>query len=144
MASIAYLWQRKAWWDDLAAAAARVAVQMCAVVLATGMIWGRAAWGVWWTWSPRLTFSLILFLLYIVYLIVRSSVEGRERRAVIGVGLCDHRFPRRSAGLVVRSIVARYSPRLRPTGTGNATDFGGVVRAGDASCGRFDRCPICS
>ena len=47
------------------------------------MIWGRAAWGVWWTWSPRLTFSLILFLLYVVYLVLRSSVEGRERRAVI-------------------------------------------------------------
>ena len=53
VASIAYLWQRKAWWDELAAAAARVAVQLCAVVLVTGMIWGRAAWGVWWTWSPR-------------------------------------------------------------------------------------------
>jgi ABC-type transport system involved in cytochrome c biogenesis permease subunit len=48
------------------------------------MIWGRAAWGVWWTWSPRLTFSLILFLLYVVYLVIRSSVEGRERRAIIG------------------------------------------------------------
>jgi heme exporter protein C len=84
VASIGYLWQRKAWWDDLAAAAARVAVQLCAVVLATGMIWGRAAWGVWWTWSPRLTFSLILFLLYVVYIVVRSSVEGRERRAIIG------------------------------------------------------------
>jgi heme exporter protein C len=84
VASIAYLWQRKGWWDDLAAAAARVAVQLCAAVLATGMVWGRAAWGVWWTWSPRLTFSLVLFLLYVVYLVVRSSVEGRERRAVIG------------------------------------------------------------
>ena len=83
IASIVYLWQRKAWWDDLAAAAARVAVQLCAVVLATGMIWGRAAWGVWWTWSPRLTFSLVLFLLYLVYLVVRSSIEGRERRAII-------------------------------------------------------------
>jgi heme exporter protein C len=84
VASVVYLWQRKGWWDDLAAAAARVAVQLCAVVLATGMIWGRAAWGVWWTWSPRLTFSLILFLLYLVYLVIRSSIEGRERRAIIG------------------------------------------------------------
>ncbi|MGD0540095.1 MAG: cytochrome c biogenesis protein CcsA [Tepidisphaeraceae bacterium] len=84
VASIAYLWHREGWWDDLAAAAARVSVQLCAVVLATGMIWGRAAWGVWWTWSPRLTFSLILFLLYVVYLVIRSSVEGRERRAIIG------------------------------------------------------------
>jgi heme exporter protein C len=83
VASIGYLWQRRAWWDDLAAAAARVAVQFCGVVLLTGMAWGRLAWGVWWTWSPRLTFSLALFFLYVVYLLVRSSVEGRERRAVI-------------------------------------------------------------
>lgn len=144
VASIAYLWQRKAWWDDLAAAAARVAVQLCAVVLATGMIWGRAAWGVWWTWSPRLTFSLILFLLYVVYLVVRSSVEGRDSPRRHRLGLRDHRFPRRSAGLVVRSIAAGYSPRLRPTGTGHAADFGGIVRAGDAPRGRSDRHPICS
>jgi heme exporter protein C len=83
IASIGYLWQRKAWWDDLAWAAVRVAVQLCAVVLLTGMAWGRLAWGVWWTWSPRLTFSLALFLLYTVYLVIRSSIEGRERRAVI-------------------------------------------------------------
>jgi len=84
VASIVYLWQRNVWWDDLAAAAGRIAVQLCAIVLATGMIWGRSAWGVWWTWSPRLTFSLVLFFLYVVYLVIRSSVEGRERRAVIG------------------------------------------------------------
>ena len=83
LASIAYLWQRSAWLDDLASAAGRVAVQLCAVVLATGMFWGRGAWGVWWTWSPRLTFSLVLFLLYVVYLVLRSSIEGRQRRAAI-------------------------------------------------------------
>jgi heme exporter protein C len=84
VASIGYLVQRSAKWDDLAAAAAKVAVLLCSGVLVTGMIWGRAAWGQWWTWSPRLTFSLILWLLYAVYLMVRSSIESRERRAVVG------------------------------------------------------------
>jgi heme exporter protein C len=84
VASIGYLWQRDAWWDDLAAAGARVGVQLCSVVLLTGMIWGRSAWGQWWTWSPRLTFSLVLWLLYVVYLMVRLSVESDSRRAVIG------------------------------------------------------------
>jgi heme exporter protein C len=83
VASIGYLWQRRSWWDDLASAAARVSVQFCAVVLITGMIWGRSAWGQWWTWSPRLTFSLVLFLLYVVYLMIRVSVESGQRRAVI-------------------------------------------------------------
>lgn len=83
IASIGYLWQRKAWWDDLATAAAKVAVLFCSVVLLTGMTWARGAWGQWWTWSPRLTFSLVLWLLYAVYLMVRASVESRQNRAVI-------------------------------------------------------------
>jgi heme exporter protein C len=83
IASIGYLWQRRSRWDDLAGSAARVAVLYCTGVLATGMIWGHSAWGQWWTWSPRLTFSLMLWLLYVVYLIVRSSIESPQRRATI-------------------------------------------------------------
>jgi len=83
IASIGYLSQRRTIWDDLAGAAASVAVLLCSVVLITGMIWGHAAWGHWWTWSPRLTFSLVLWLLYVVYLVVRASVESRQRRALI-------------------------------------------------------------
>ena len=75
VASIAYLAQRDGKWDDLAAAAARVAVQLCAVVLLTGMIWARSAWGVWWTWSPRLTFSLVLFLLYVAVHLIGKRLK---------------------------------------------------------------------
>jgi len=83
IASIGYLWQRMMWWDDLAAAAGKVTVLFCGVLLATGIIWGRSAWGQWWTWSPRLTFSLILFLLYVVYLMIRPAIEAPQRRAVV-------------------------------------------------------------
>ncbi len=83
VAAIAYLIKRTVVFDDLSSAAARVAVQLCAVVLLTGMIWGKSAWGQWWTWSPRLTFSLVLWLLYLVYLTVRMSIESRDRRAVV-------------------------------------------------------------
>lgn len=81
-ASVGYLVQRRAAWDDLAAAAAGVAVLLCSGVLLTGMVWGRGAWGQWWTWSPRLTFSLILWLLYAVYLVLRGSIESPQCRAV--------------------------------------------------------------
>jgi heme exporter protein C len=83
VASVGYLIQRKAWWDDLAASAARVGVLFCTVVLLTGMTWAKGAWGAWWTWSPRLTFSLLLWLLYVVYLIVRSSVGSEQRRGLV-------------------------------------------------------------
>jgi heme exporter protein C len=80
---IGYLWQRRMMWDHLSASAAKMAALMCTVVLVTGVIWGRVAWGVWWTWSPRLTFSLMLWLLYVVYLIIRPAIESPERRATI-------------------------------------------------------------
>jgi heme exporter protein C len=82
-ASIAYALQRDLKWDRLASASARVAVAFCSVVLLTGMIWGKSAWGQWWTWSPRLTFSLVLWLLYVVYVMVRASIESPQRRAII-------------------------------------------------------------
>ncbi|MEX0777328.1 MAG: cytochrome c biogenesis protein CcsA [Phycisphaeraceae bacterium] len=83
IASIGYLLQRQRRWDDLASASASVAVVLASVVLITGIIWGKSAWGQWWTWSPRLTFSLILWLLYVVYLLIRPSIAGSQRRAVV-------------------------------------------------------------
>ena len=130
VASIGYLASQKTWWDDLAAAAAKTAVQLCAVVLLTGMIWGRGAWGQWWTWSPRLTFSLALFLLYVVYLVVRSSIESppasRYRR-----GVRDHRLPRCAAGLAFSPHDAGHPSGFDPAGAGDEADAGRVVRAGD-------------
>jgi heme exporter protein C len=83
VASVGYLWQRSLAWDDLAAAAGKVTALFCGVVLLTGMIWGKKAWGAWWTWSPRLTFSLVLFLLYAVYLMIRPAIESPQRRAIV-------------------------------------------------------------
>ncbi len=83
IASAGYLWQRTSGWDDLSASAAKVTVVLCSVVLLTGMIWGRGAWGRWWTWNPRLTFSLMLWLLYVGYLLIRNSIDSAQRRAVV-------------------------------------------------------------
>lgn len=83
IASIGYLWHRQMWWDDLAVAAGRVAVLLLSIVLLTGMTWGKSAWGHWWTWSPRLTLSLVLWLLYVVYLMIRPAIESPRRRAVV-------------------------------------------------------------
>jgi heme exporter protein C len=81
--SIGYLWYRSMWWDDFAAAAGKITVLFCGIVLLTGMFWGRSAWGVWWTWSPRLTFSLVLFLLYVVYVLIRPAIHSAQRRAIV-------------------------------------------------------------
>jgi len=83
IASVGYLSQKRRFFDDLAEASAKMAVILCTIVLATGMIWGKSAWGQWWTWSPRLTFSLVLWLLYVVYLMIRASIESGNRRGTV-------------------------------------------------------------
>lgn len=83
IASVGYLSQKRRFFDDLADGSAKVAVVLCSIVLATGMIWGKSAWGQWWTWSPRLTFSLVLWLLYVVYLMIRASIESSTRRGTV-------------------------------------------------------------
>ena len=57
--------------DAMAVASAEVAVLYTSLTLITGMVWGRVAWGIWWTWDWRLTLELLLWLLYVSYLMVR-------------------------------------------------------------------------
>ncbi len=57
--------------DAFALASAELTVLYASVGLATGMLWGRAAWGIWWTWDARLTTYLLLWLLYVSYLLLR-------------------------------------------------------------------------
>lgn len=86
--SIGYLTGRKLKWDALAASSAEIGILFCAVVLVTGSIWARIAWGVWWTWDVRLTTTLILLLAYLGYMLVRTMSKEEKRRvfsAVIGV-----------------------------------------------------------
>jgi heme exporter protein C len=82
-ASLMYLIRKDRRWDGLALSAAEVGVMFLAIVLVTGPIWAKPVWFVWWTWSPRLTSSLVLWLLYVAYLLVRNYVSDPERRAMM-------------------------------------------------------------
>jgi len=74
LASIYYLLKRSAKADALAATTAEVGVVFCSVVLITGPIWARYAWGTWWSpWDMRLNTTLMLWLLYVSYLMMRRS-----------------------------------------------------------------------
>jgi heme exporter protein C len=78
IASIVYLASRNAKADALAVAAAEVGVVFCTVVLVTGPIWARPVWGIWWTWDLRLTLTLVLWLIYVSYLMLRRfSTSGQ-------------------------------------------------------------------
>src|SRR5437773_3759911 len=81
--NIAYLTTRSPKWDWLGVAGAEVGVACCTIGLLTGPLWGKPAWGIWWTWDPRLTTTFVLWLLYLAYLLLRSMVEQTEKRARI-------------------------------------------------------------
>ena len=83
VASLMVAIRKSRWWDNLAVSAAEIGVLFLCMVLVTGPIWAKPIWFVWWTWSPRLTSSLILCLLYAAYLLVRNYVEDPERRAMV-------------------------------------------------------------
>ena len=92
--SILYLWKRAAKWDAVAHASVEVGVVFTTLVLITGPIWAKPVWGIWWTWDARLTTSLVLWLIYVAYLLVRGLTTDPDRSArygaVIGiVGFID-------------------------------------------------------
>ena len=87
VASIGYLVTRKSRWDGVAHAAAEVGVVFVSLALLTGIVWARPVWGVWWTWEPRLTTTLILWLIYVAYLMLRSYVPNKSQGALYAAGL---------------------------------------------------------
>ena len=94
ISSILYLVRRESKWDILAYSAAEVGIVVTTIALVVGSLWAKPIWGVWWTWEPRLTATLVLWFIYAAYLLVRSyaSEESKGARfaAVVGiVGFVD-------------------------------------------------------
>jgi heme exporter protein C len=71
VASALYLFRRQAVADRLAVAAAELTVAFGLIVLVTGPLWARKAWGVWWQWDARLTSTLLMWMIFVAYLLVR-------------------------------------------------------------------------
>jgi heme exporter protein C len=76
-----YLWRGEERFDRFAVASAGVGVVFCTLVLLTGPIWGKGTWGRWWSWDLRLTLTLLLYLVYLAYILLRGFTEGNERTA---------------------------------------------------------------
>ncbi len=76
VASVGYLSTSKRIWDHVAVASAEVGTVFAVILNLTGCIFSRAEWGLWWTPTPRLVTAALLWFLYVVYLILRSSLAG--------------------------------------------------------------------
>jgi heme exporter protein C len=83
IANLLYIWKRSPRYDWVGVSSAEVGLAFITVVLITGPIWAKPAWGIWWTWDARLTSTFVLWLLYISYLLLRSLIVEQDRRALL-------------------------------------------------------------
>jgi len=79
-----FLSSKRLEWDHWSQAAAEIGWLCTTLTLVTGSIWAHEAWGTWWTWDPRLTSSLILWIIYAGIIFVRASIDDSYRRGRIG------------------------------------------------------------
>jgi heme exporter protein C len=74
-----YLWLRDDRLDRAALCAAEGGMIFATIMLTTGPLWGKIAWGTYWNWEPRLTFTLLLWFIFLGYFMVRSATEDPEK-----------------------------------------------------------------
>ena len=79
-----YLWKKTQRWDALAQASAEVGVLCTTLMVVTGAIWAKPVWGVWWTWDPKLTTTVVLWFIFSAYLLLRNLITDKRRSALIG------------------------------------------------------------
>src|SRR5437016_4431013 len=85
IASVVFLIRRDSGTDVLALVSAEVGVVFCTVVLVTGPIWARPVWGIWWTWDLRLTLTLVLWLIYVSYFVLRRFSTSSQTAVLAAV-----------------------------------------------------------
>ena len=87
--SVGYLWRRDARADALGVAGAEVGLLFCTIVLVTGPLWARNAWGTYWTWDPRLTTTLLAAMIFASYVALRSlgAAGEAEKRFASALGI---------------------------------------------------------
>ena len=83
LSNLLYVWRRNEKYDWLSVSCAEVGVAFTTIVLISGPIWAKPAWGIYWTWDARLTSTFVLWLLYIAYLLLRTLIEEPDRRALL-------------------------------------------------------------
>jgi heme exporter protein C len=89
ISSILFLWRKEAKWDWLARSSGEIGLIFNTLVLVTGSIWAKPAWGTWWTWDARLTTALMLWFIYLAYHLARALApeewRGARFAAVVGI-----------------------------------------------------------
>ena len=87
VASALYLFKNSEKAEHYAVAAAELTVVFGLIVIVSGPLWARKAWGVWWQWDVRLTTTALLWIIFIAYLFARRYGGPGGRRLAAGLAL---------------------------------------------------------
>ncbi len=92
--ALLYLWRRQISDDCMSHAGATVGLVFCTMVLVSGPIWAKPVWGTWWTWDPRLTTTLLIWLIFFSCFLLRrffgQNPKGKIAAAILTLfGLVD-------------------------------------------------------
>ena len=132
--SVAYLWRESIVGDRVARSAALVGVVFTTVTLVMGMMWAKPIWGTFWTWDARLTSTLVLWIIYAGYLLVRIANSACPYST--GWPLLTMRFammPEASDSISFISFMASMMQRICPVSTWSPTlKNGGEPGEGDS------------
>ncbi|MGB8215833.1 MAG: cytochrome c biogenesis protein [Candidatus Methanoperedens sp.] len=124
VSSILYLKSKEQKWDIISLSAAEVGVVFALLTLASGSIWGKSAWNAYWvSWDVRLNTSLILFLIYLSYLMVRQAVEEPEKRARLSAVFGIIGF----ISVPISFLSVRFYSRMHPCVVGPGPGGGGGI-----------------
>jgi heme exporter protein C len=87
IASIRFLTRRTPSADRVALAAAELTVLFGVITLVSGPLWARKAWGIWWDWDARLTTSLLTWMIFVAYLLLRKYGGPGSEKLAAGLGI---------------------------------------------------------
>lgn len=92
--SAAFMVHRKLLWDYWAQACTEVGCLCFTITLVSGSLWAHEAWGVWWTWEPRLTSALVLWFILLGICLARANIDDLQSRARLAailaiLAVCD-------------------------------------------------------
>jgi heme exporter protein C len=87
ISSAVFLFKGRASADRLAVAAAELTSVFGIIVLVTGPLWARKAWGVWWVWDERITSTFVLWLIFNAYLLLRKYGGAGSERLAAGLAI---------------------------------------------------------
>jgi len=113
---IRFLMTRRREFDVKAHTAMEVTLFFIILTMATGMLWTKSAWGVWWEWEPRLTTYFIMTLLVIAYFVLRNAVDDEERRALYAAAFSILAFIDAPISFFVTRLVPSTHPVIEKGG----------------------------